>query len=199
MTKYGGVLFLKVKNMKNKKKTIWDNIIIINCVLVAAMLLTTVCVTFLPNLMVNNYNPLTHYNYEVGFCSYVVTGANKQIVTNDKFLFDDSGVENGVAQSSLNATLGDASHVLIEYSVVNKSESSPLKAVLYFNNLTVENCNLEYSFGEEFAGVDSEALDLRIEPNSEKVCKIKISIADYNIDALCEGKFVVVLSIAKGE
>ena len=70
---------------------------------------------------------------------------------------------------------------------------------MLFDELTIENCNLEYSFNDEFAQVDSEYLDLRVEPNSKTICKIKISIDDYNIDALCEGRFKVILSIAKGE
>ena len=162
------------------------------------MLLINVFIIFLPKLKSKN-NPMIHYNYEVEFSSYVVTGENKQRVSRDKFLFSDSNVENSSAQSSLNATLNDVSHVLIEYRVVNKSEESPLKAVLFFDELTIENCSLEYSFSDEFSQVDSDMLDLRIEPNSETICKIKISIDNYNIDALCEGKFNVVLSIAKGE
>ena len=184
--------------MKKAKKTLWDNIIIINCVLLAAMLLINVFVILLPKLKTNNY-PLLIYNYEVECCSYVVTGENKHIVAKDNFYFNESNVENSSAQSALNATLDNASYVLIEYKVVNKSGEAPLQATVFANDLIVENCNLEYSFSDEYNGLDPEGLDLRIEPNSEKICRIKISIDNYSQDALCEGKFKVVLSIAKGE
>lgn len=185
--------------MKKAKKTIWDNIIIINCVLLVAMLLINVFVIFLPNLSKNNNNPLLHYNYEVEFCSYVVTGENKKIVAKDNFFFNDQNIENNQSSSFLNAALNEQSHVLVEYRVVNRAEDVPLKAIVYINDLTIENCNVEYSFNDEYSELDSDRLDLRIEPSSETICRIKVSIDNYALNALCAGKFRVILSIAKGE
>jgi len=185
--------------MKKAKKTIWDNIIIINSVLLVAMLLVNVFVIFLPNLSKNKNNPLLHYNYEVEFCSYVVTGENKQRVAKDNFFFNDQTIENNESSSFLNATLNEQNHVLIEYRVVNRAEDVPLKALVNFNNLTIENCKVEYSFSDVYTQLDSETLDLRIEPSSETICRIKVSIDNYARNAICEGKFNVVLSIAKGE
>ena len=184
--------------MKKAKKTIWDNVIIMNSALLGVMVLINVFVVFLPKLKIKN-NPLLHYNYEVECCSYVVTGENKERVGKNNFFFNDKNVENSSAQTSLNVELNDASHVIIEYSFVNRAEDVPLEAEVLFNNLTIENCNLEYSFSDEFSQVDSESLDFRIAPNSKSVCRIKISIDNYALDALCEGKLMVVLSIAKGE
>ena len=188
----------KSKITKKNKKTIWDNIIIINSVLLVALLLVNVFVIFLPKLK-NSNSVLLHYNYEVEFCSYVVNGENKQLVSRDKFLFIDKNIENNSAESKLNVAVGGGDYVRIEYRIANKTDDVPLKAILNFNSLTIQNCSLEYSFSEDYSELDQEWLDLRVEPDSKNICRIKISIDDYSQDALCEGKFKVVLSIAKGE
>lgn len=140
--------------------------------------------------------PIT-YAYEVEFNTYKVkeSDQSRELLTKSAFLFDEETVENAVSTSKVETDLQIYTYIDLQYTIRNNSESKGIHCSLDLNELTKENCLLEYCVNNATLPLLVKTLEFDILAGESYTLIISVKIDNVGLNALCEGNLKLTTTI----
>ena len=110
---------------------------------------------------------------------------------------DEELEETPTSPSNIRSTLARNKYFLLEYIIVNRSKDVSVTASIDFSNMVETNCDIKHAIGDgAFVNLDSDSVEIVVQPESQMKYQIKISVDNYAVNASCTGELSAVLSVA---